>query len=139
MRAYISVSNKENIEILAKNLIDKKYEIVSTGNTFQYLKEKGISTVESSTITGFSELLGGKIKSLHPDIFTGILASKEERLDKSIKAFDVVVVDLYPFEQYMNKNIDTDTLIKNIDIGGVALLRAGGKKLRKCFINFGFL
>ncbi len=127
MRAYISVFNKENIEILAKNLIDKKYEIVSTGNTYKYLKEKGIEAVESSTITGFGELLGGKVKSLHPDIFAGILANQEERLDKNIKAFDVVVVDLYPFEQYMDKNVDLETLIKNIDIGGVALLRAAAK------------
>ena len=66
MRAYISVSNKENIEILARNLKDKNWEIISTGNTFNYLKEKGIEVLESSTITGFNELLGGKVKSLHP-------------------------------------------------------------------------
>ena len=98
MRAYISVANKENIEILAQNLIDKKYEIISTGNTFKYLKEKGINAIESSTITGFNELLDGKVKSLHPEIFAGILANQEERLDKTIKAFDLVAVDLYPFE-----------------------------------------
>ena len=134
MRAYISVSNKENIEILAKNLIDKKYEIVSTGNTYKYLKEKGIDAVESSTITGFGELLGGKVKSLHPDIFAGILANAEERLDKSIKAFDLVAVDLYPFEQYMDKNIDIETLLKNIDIGGVALLRAAAKNYQNVVV-----
>ena len=67
------------------------------------------------------------VKSLHPEIFAGILANKEERLDKEIKAFDFVVVDLYPFEQYIDKNVELETLIKNIDIGGVALLRAGAK------------
>ena len=105
MRAYISVSNKENIEILARNLKDKNWEIISTGNTFNYLKEKGIEVLESSTITGFNELLGGKVKSLHPEIFSGILANVDERTDKTIKAFDLVAVDLYPFEQYLDKDI----------------------------------
>ena len=134
MRAYISVSNKEKIEILAKNLIDKKYEIISTGNTFKYLKEKGIEAKESSTITGFNELLGGKVKSLHPEIFAGILANEEERQDKNIKAFDLVAVDLYPFEEYMDKNVELDTLIKNIDIGGVALLRAAAKNYKNVVV-----
>jgi len=134
MRAYISVANKENIEILAKNLVDKKYEIISTGNTYKYLKEKGINAVESSTITGFDELLGGKVKSLHPEIFAGILANKEERLNKEIKAFDLVAVDLYPFEDYMDKNVELETLIKNIDIGGVALLRAGAKNYQNVIV-----
>ena len=134
MRAYISVANKENIEILAKNLIDKKYEIISTGNTYKYLKEKGIAAIESSSITGFNELLSGKVKSLHPEIFAGILANKEERLDNTIKAFDLVAVDLYPFENYMDKNVDLDTLIKNIDIGGVALLRAAAKNYQNVIV-----
>lgn len=134
MKAYISVANKENIEILAKNLIDKKYEIISTGNTYKYLKEKGIEATESSSITGFSELLDGKVKSLHPEIFAGILANKEERLDKNIKAFDLVAVDLYPFEDYMDKNVELETLIKNIDIGGVALLRAAAKNYQNVIV-----
>lgn len=134
MRAYISVSNKENIEILAKNLQDKKFEIISTGNTYNYLKEKGINVIESSKITGFGELLGGKVKSLHPDIFSGILADKEERLNKEIKPFDLVAVDLYPFENYIDKNVELDTLLKNIDIGGVALLRAAAKNYQNVVV-----
>ena len=133
-RAYISVADKENIEILAKNLIDKKYEIISTGNTHKYLKEKGINVIESSTITGFNELLGGKVKSLHPTIFAGILANEQERLDKEIKSFDLVAVDLYPFENYMDKNVETETLILNIDIGGVALLRAAAKNYENVIV-----
>ena len=77
-RAYISVSNKENIEVLAKNLVNNNYEIVSTGGTYKYLKDKGFSPVESSTITGFEELLEGKVKSLHPKIFSGILANNKD-------------------------------------------------------------
>lgn len=134
MRAYISTSNKENIEILAKNLIDKKYEIISTGGTFKYLKDKGIKVTESSTLTGFEELLGGKVKSLHPTIFAGILANKEERADVAIKAFDLVAVDLYPFENYLDKDVDENTLISNIDIGGVALLRAAAKNYKNVIV-----
>lgn len=134
MRAYLSVSNKENIEILAKNLIDKKYEIISTGNTFKYLKEKGIPVLESSTITGFNELLGGKVKSLDSKIFAGILANEEERCDENIKYFDLVAIDLYPFEKYMDIDVDIDTLIQNIDIGGVALLRAGAKNYQNVIV-----
>ena len=134
MRAYISVSNKENIEILAKNLKDKNWEIISTGNTFNYLKEKGIEVLESSTITGFNELLGGKVKSLHPEIFSGILANVDERTDKTIKAFDLVAVDLYPFEQYLDKDIEEETLLNNIDIGGVALLRAAAKNYHNVIV-----
>ena len=134
MRAYISVSNKENIEILARNLKDKNWEIISTGNTFNYLKEKGIEVLESSTITGFNELLGGKVKSLHPEIFSGILANADERTDKTIKAFDLVAVDLYPFEQYLDKDIEEETLLNNIDIGGVALLRAAAKNYHNVIV-----
>lgn len=134
MRAYLSAANKENLEILAKNLTDKNYEIISTGNTFKYLQEKGIKVTKSSTITGFDELLGGKVKSLHPEIFAGILANKEERLDKNITAFDLVAVDLYPFEDYIDKNSDLQTLIKNIDIGGVALLRAAAKNYENVIV-----
>lgn len=133
-RAYISVSDKENIEILAKNLQDKKYEIVSTGNTYKYLKEKGINAIESSEITGFTELLGGKVKSLHPDIFAGILANEQERADEKIKAFHLVAIDLYPFENYLDKNVEIETLISNIDIGGVALLRAAAKNYENVIV-----
>lgn len=134
MRAYISVFNKENIEILAKNLIDKNYEIISTGNTAKYLLDKGIKVTESSSLTGFNELLGGKVKSLHPTIFAGLLANEEERKDKEIKAFDLVAVDLYPFENYLDKDVDEQTLINNIDIGGVALLRAGAKNYKNVIV-----
>ena len=65
-RAYISVFNKQGIEVAAKKLADLNYEIISTGNTYEYLKEKGFDVIESSTITGFRELLSGKVKSLHP-------------------------------------------------------------------------
>lgn len=135
-RAYISVYDKENIVEFASELIEKKYEIVSTGGTFNLLKENGIEVKEVSEVTGFSEMLSGKVKSLHPAIFGGILAdmtnSKEAaELNKlNIHPFDMVVVNLYPFEQVASQTDNVDELTKNIDIGGVALLRAGAKNYK---------
>ena len=111
MRAYISTFNKENIEILAKNLINKNYEIVSTGNSANYLIEHGIKVTKSETITGFNELLGGKVKSLHPDIFAGLLADEEERKAFNINGFDLIAIDLYPFEEYKSIAIKSKPLI----------------------------
>lgn len=133
-RAYISVFNKDNIEIAAKKLVDSGYEILSTGNTYTYLKEKGIDAIESSTVTGFRELLSGKVKSLHPEIFAGILADKEEAKTLNFPTISVVIVNLYPFEEYQGKDVEIETLIKNIDIGGVALLRAGAKNYQNIIV-----
>ena len=133
-RAYISVYDKEGVEIAAKKLSDLGYEIISTGNTYNYLKEKGIDALESSKITGFTELLDGKVKSLHPEIFAGILANEKEIETLNFPSISVVIVNLYPFENYAGKNTDIDTLIKNIDIGGVALLRAGAKNYKNIVV-----
>ena len=133
-KAYISVFDKENIEVFAKKLIDANYEIISTENTSKYLEKFNIKTTKSSDITGFTELLEGKVKSLHPEIFANILANSEERIKENINGFDIVVVNLYPFEQYLNREIDTDTLIQNIDIGGVALLRAAAKNYQNVLV-----
>ncbi|GBF23236.1 phosphoribosylaminoimidazolecarboxamide formyltransferase / IMP cyclohydrolase [Candidatus Gastranaerophilus sp. (ex Termes propinquus)] len=126
-RAYISVFDKTGVVDLAKRLTASGWEIVSTGNTCALLNENGIEAVESATITGFSELLGGKVKSLHPKIFAGILANEQETKTLDFPPFSLVVVNLYPFENYRGKNADLETLLKNIDIGGVSLLRAGAK------------
>lgn len=135
-RAYISVFDKENIVEFAKELISNKFEIVSTGGTFELFKSNGIDALEVAEVTGSPEMLHGKVKSLHPAIFGGILAdmtnSKEAaELEKlAIKNFDMVVVNLYPFEEVASKTDNIDELIKNIDIGGVSLLRAGAKNYK---------
>lgn len=129
-RAYISVFDKTGIVEFTQKLIKAEFEIVSTGGTFDLLTQNGINAVESANITGFRELIGGKVKSLHPKIFAGILADLNEReslIKEEIQAFDLVCVNLYPFENYKDKDTDIETLIRNIDIGGVALLRAGAK------------
>lgn len=135
-RAYISVFDKENIVEFAKELIDNKFEIVSTGGTYNLFKENGIDAIEVSELTGFPEMLSGKVKSLHPNVFAGILAdmtnsNESAEIEKfSIKNFDMVVVNLYPFEQVAEKTDNIDELVKNIDIGGVALLRAAAKNYK---------
>ena len=129
-RAYISVFDKTGIVELAKKLADNCWEIVSTGNTCKILNDNGVKALESSTITGFSELLGGKVKSLHPKIFAPILANEDEIKTLEDKPFSLVIVNLYPFEEYKGVNADIDTLMKNVDIGGVALLRAAAKNYK---------
>lgn len=136
-RAFISVFDKNNIVEFAKTLVeDYDFEIISTGGTFKLLTENKIPAIEVSKITGFPEMLSGKVKSLHPAIFGGILAditnSKEEKeLEKlNIKAFDMVVVNLYPFEKVAKSTDNIDEMVKNIDIGGCSLLRAGAKNYK---------
>lgn len=136
-RAFISVFDKEKVVDFARELVEnQKFEIVSTGGTFELLKENGIEAIEVSELTNYPEMLSGKVKSLHPAIFAGLLAdmtnSKEaaEIEKKSIKNFDMVVVNLYPFEKIASQTDNIDELVKNIDIGGVALLRAGAKNYK---------
>ncbi len=136
-RAYISVFDKENIVEFAQALvINQNFEIVSTGGTYNLLKENGIEVTEVSEITNSPEMLSGKVKSLHPAIFAGILADmsnlkEAEEIQKlEIKSFDMVVVNLYPFEKVAERTDNIDELVKNVDIGGVALLRAGAKNYK---------
>lgn len=136
-RVFISVYDKENIVEFARELAEKqKFEIVSTGGTYKLLRKNGIKAIEISDITNYPEMLSGKVKSLHPEIFAGILAdmsnSKEaaEMKLNAVKKFDMVIVNLYPFEEVARKTDNVDELIKNIDIGGVSLLRAGAKNYK---------
>lgn len=136
-RAYISVFDKDGIVEFAKELVTKQnYEIISTGGTFKLLKDNSITVTEVSEVTGYPEMLHGKVKSLHPEIFAGILADmtnpteiREIELNQ-VKTFDMVVVNLYPFEEVASKTNNIDELIKNIDIGGVSLLRAAAKNYK---------
>ena len=133
-RVIISVFDKTGLAEFAKDLQEKfGYEIIATGSTAGFLKEHNIKTTEVSEITKTEEMLSGKVKTLHPSIHAGILADiqnvkeAKEIADKKIEAFQMVVVNLYPFEKVAKEQHDEQTLIDNIDIGGVALLRAGAK------------
>lgn len=137
-RALISVSDKSGLKQLVKILNKYDVEIISTGNTALAIKEAGFNVVSVSDYTGFSEILGGRVKTLHPKIFGGILATDQDN-DKTdlvkydIPPIDLVVVDLYPFEEAMKAN-DDKLAIENIDIGGVSLLRAAAKNYERVVV-----
>lgn len=129
-KALISVYNKEGVVELAKVLSEKfGYEIISTGGTFKKLAENGINCQEISDLNEFGELLNGRVKTLHPRVFAGILAQQDNsehlnQLEKfSISPVDLVIVNLYPFKN----NLNIDEMIELIDIGGVSLIRAAAK------------
>jgi len=130
--ALISVSDKKDIDILASKLIKNNYTILSTGGTAKHLISKGIHIVPISEFTNFDEILGGRVKTLHPIIHAGILAKSQKDLneleDKKYHLIDMVVVNLYPFERTISdKNCTFNEAIENIDIGGPTLLRASAK------------
>jgi phosphoribosylaminoimidazolecarboxamide formyltransferase/IMP cyclohydrolase len=135
-RALISVFDKENILELATSLQKSGVEIISTGGTFKYLKENGIEVVEISDITGFEEILDGRVKTLHPVIHSGILAIRdnEEHMKvistKGIKPIDMVVVNLYPFFDKVTEDISFEEKVEFIDIGGPTMLRAAAKNFK---------
>ena len=129
--ALISVSDKTDIEKIAKNLIKLNYKIISTGGTAKYLQKNGVEIVPVSDFTNFEEILGGRVKTLHPRIHAGILARKENDLSKlkdNYKPIDIVIVNLYPFLKIISDSKSTyEKAIENIDIGGPAMLRAAAK------------
>ncbi|SHK47746.1 bifunctional phosphoribosylaminoimidazolecarboxamide formyltransferase/IMP cyclohydrolase [Thermocrinis minervae] len=139
-RALISVYYKEGVEEIAKALESAGYEIVSTGKTATYLQELGISVKKIEDITGFPEILGGRVKTLHPLIHGGILLREwvEEDLKQSkelgIVPIDVVVVNLYPFEEKLKEGLEERELLEFIDIGGPTLLRASAKNFYRVVV-----
>ncbi|HUL10956.1 MAG TPA: bifunctional phosphoribosylaminoimidazolecarboxamide formyltransferase/IMP cyclohydrolase [Methylococcaceae bacterium] len=131
-RALISVSDKTGVVELARALSALGVEILSSGGTARLLAEHGVAAVEVSDYTGFPEMMDGRVKTLHPKIHGGILARRgiDEAImrEHGISPIDLVVVNLYPFEQTVAKpDCDLATAIENIDIGGPALIRAAAK------------
>lgn len=131
-RALISVSDKTDLEELAKGLADQGVEILSSGGTATFLQQKKIPVIEISDFTKAPEMLDGRLKTLHPKIHGGILALRNEKhlaqlKEQNFVTIDLVVVNLYPFEQTLQKTTDFDTIIENIDIGGPAMLRSAAK------------
>ncbi|NYE56973.1 bifunctional phosphoribosylaminoimidazolecarboxamide formyltransferase/IMP cyclohydrolase [Carboxydothermus ferrireducens] len=134
-RALISVYDKRGIVEFAGKLVDLGFEIISTGGSYKVLKEAGIPVTYVSEITGFPEILEGRVKTLHPAIHGGILAKRtEEHLKEisalAIKPIDLVIVNLYPFRETVARGADQDEIIENIDIGGPTLIRAAAKNHR---------
>ena len=132
-RSLISVSNKKNIVNLASTLTKAGIEIISTGNTYNTLVKSKVNTKKIETITKFPEILNGRVKTLHPNIFGGILAdlTNQNHADQ-IKKFNILkiqllIVNLYPFEETIKKTNSIDKCIENIDVGGPSLIRAAAK------------
>lgn len=132
-RALLSVFDKSGIEDLARFLVENNVEIISSGGTLNYLEKSGIKTISIESITGFSEMLDGRVKTLHPKILAGILAKRnskhlEQLKDNFINTIDLVVVNLYPFEKTItSEDCTLETAVEQIDIGGPTLLRSTAK------------
>ena len=139
--ALISVFDKEGLEPLIRILNDNGVIIYSTGGTEIFIKNLGIEVTSVESITDYPSILGGRVKTLHPKVFGGILNRRE--LDKDqieineyqIPEIDMVIVDLYPFSATAEDILSThQEIIEKIDIGGVSLIRAGGKNYKDVFI-----
>lgn len=133
-RAIISVSDKEGVVNLAKGLREYNVEILSTGGTAGKLRESGVEVKDISEYTNSSEILGGRVKSLHPRIHGGILSIRDDKQhikemqENGIENIDLVVVNLYPFEDVIKKkDVTIEEAIENIDIGGPTMLRSAAK------------
>ena len=140
-RALLSVSNKTGIVELAKFLHEIGVEIISTGGTMQAIRDAGIPVTYVSDVTGFPEIMDGRVKTLNPKIHGGILAVRSNPEHKAalakheIKPIDLVVVNLYPFKETIAKPGVTEAeAIENIDIGGPAMVRASAKNFRDVII-----
>ncbi len=134
--ALISVFHKDGLEELLKKLNDEGVKLLSTGGTQKFIESLGYACEKVEDITSYPSILGGRVKTLHPKIFGGILARRDNEGDQEqmrqydIPAIDLVVVDLYPFEQTVASGASETDIIEKIDIGGISLIRAGAKNFR---------
>ncbi|MDB4831141.1 bifunctional phosphoribosylaminoimidazolecarboxamide formyltransferase/IMP cyclohydrolase [Hyphomicrobiales bacterium] len=132
-KALISVYDKSGLLPFAKFLIQQNVEIISTGGTAKLLTDNGIKVTKVSDITKYPEILGGRVKTLHPIIHAGLLSRADNGEDKktmddlNISNIDLAIVNLYPFEETINSTTDFEKIIENIDIGGPTIIRASAK------------
>jgi len=139
-RAILSVTDKTGLADFAVFLAGNGVDLVSTGGTCKMLQDAGITVTQVSDVTGFPEIMGGRVKTLHPAIHSGILADKDnaEHLQTleahGIKAFDLVCVNLYNFAEAAAKQADLRSAIEEIDIGGPCMLRASAKNYHSVMV-----
>ncbi len=138
-RALLSVSDKTGLVELARVLDGFGVEIISTGGTAKALRDAGLTVTDVSEVTGFPEMMDGRVKTLHPKIHGAFLALRDKddhvasMAEHNIEPIDLVVVNLYPFEQTIAKEGVTLTeAVENIDIGGPAMIRSAAKNWRRC-------
>ena len=138
--ALISVYYKEGLEPIVRALHAEGVTIYSTGGTYKFIHDLGIEPVAVETLTGYPSILGGRVKTLHPKVFGGILARRdmysdgEQLAEYEIPEIDLVVVDLYPFEQTVASGASEQDIIEKIDIGGISLIRAAAKNFNDVVI-----
>jgi phosphoribosylaminoimidazolecarboxamide formyltransferase/IMP cyclohydrolase len=139
-RALISVFYKDNLEPIVRLLGQNGVEFVSTGGTQEFIEKLGYKVTPVEKLTGYPSIFGGRVKTLHPAVFGGILYRREDEGDlKQAKEFnvaplDLVIVDLYPFEETVAKGGSEEDIIEKIDIGGISLIRAGAKNFNDVLI-----
>ena len=135
-RALISVFHKEGLNRIIPILSENNIDIISTGGTLKYIQELGFEVSSVEAETGYPSILGGRVKTLHPKVFGGILnrrdvsIDQDEMSDHGLTSIDLVIVDLYPFEKTLEETDKEIELIEKIDIGGIALIRAGAKNFK---------
>lgn len=138
--ALISVFNKDNLDAIVNKLNELGVQIYSTGGTQSYIEKLGIEVTAVEDITDYPSILGGRVKTLHPKVFGGILSRRglksdqEQMTEYSIPEIDLVIVDLYPFEDTVASGASHDDIIEKIDIGGISLIRAAAKNYKDVVI-----
>ena len=138
--ALVSVFHKDGLDELLKTLHEQGVAFLSTGGTQQFIESLGYPCQKVENVTTYPSILGGRVKTLHPKIFGGILGRRELESDREqmaqyeIPAIDLVIVDLYPFEQTVASGASAADIIEKIDIGGISLIRAGAKNFNDVVI-----
>lgn len=138
--ALISVFHKDGLEDILKKLNEEGVKFLSTGGTQKFIEGLGYDCEKVEDVTTYPSILGGRVKTLHPKIFGGILARRDNEGDQEqmkeygIPAIDLVIVDLYPFEQTVASGAAEQDIIEKIDIGGISLIRAGAKNFKDVVI-----
>ena len=141
--ALISVFYKEGLADIVVMLHKLGVKIYSTGGTFNFINELGISAEKVEDLTTYPSILGGRVKTLHPSVFGGILARRgnskdlEQLAQYKIPEIDLVIVDLYPFEETVKSVSDEEEIIEKIDIGGISLIRAAAKNYNDVLVISG--
>ncbi|MFW5544828.1 MAG: IMP cyclohydrolase [Prevotella sp.] len=138
--ALISVYHKDGLEDILAKLNEQGVKLLSTGGTQKFIESLGYECEKVEDVTTYPSILGGRVKTLHPKIFGGILARRDNKGDLEqmkeydIPAIDLVVVDLYPFEQTVASGASDEEIIEKIDIGGISLIRAGANNFKDVVI-----
>ena len=138
--ALISVFHKDGLDDLLRKLDEEGVKFLSTGGTQKFIEEQGYACQKVEDVTTYPSILGGRVKTLHPKIFGGILGRRDNEGDREqmaqyeIPEIDLVIVDLYPFEQTVASGATEEDIIEKIDIGGISLIRAGAKNFKDVVI-----